>query len=180
MISERYAIGARAGALGGSKVRARPRRTWSLAPPWRRWTSRSALAGRARLTALRQSVLVRLILAMTLMALAALLYLAQASQVSVLQFSIAELQTERTQLALENASLRMTATNLKSVRRVDRLASDQLHMTKPDISTSVWVWPVIPTMPATPTRTADRASALQASQPVAWMHRFIRLVVSEL
>ena len=119
-------------------------------------------------------------LAMTLMALAALLYLAQASQVSVLQFSIAELQTERTQLALENASLRMVATNLQSVRRVDRLASDQLHMIKPDISTSVWVWPVVPPVPSARTPEADRAAAQQASQPGSWLRRFVRLVLSEL
>jgi hypothetical protein len=60
------------------------------------------------------------------------------------------------------------------------LASNQLHMVKLDISTTVWVWPTIPSPLAENSMTGDALAAQRASQPVAWMHRCIELIESAL
>lgn len=168
MIGERYAT---AGRLA--------RRDRSSLP--RRWAARPAVAGRQRLAqALGQSVLIQLMLAMTFVALAALLYLAQASQASVLQFNIAGLQDQQAQLTVQNANLRATATSLESVQRIDTIAVRQLHMTTPALSRSVWVEPVIPQVAPIRPFNADTLSAQRRSQPLAWMRRFVALVRSSL
>jgi cell division protein FtsL len=174
MIGERYATAGR--------LAARDRASLS-----RRWAARPAIAGRERLTqALGQSVLVQLMLAMAFVALAALLYLAQASQASVLQFNIADLQDQQAQLNVQNANLHATAISLESLQRVDTIAIRQLHMTTPDLSTSIWVHPVIPCS-GTPCGwstirplNADTVSAERQSQPLGWMRRFVALVKSSL
>src|SRR5579884_2599677 len=92
-----------------------------------RWSARPAIAGRERLARwIGASVLVQLMLAMAFIAMAALLYLAQASQASILEYNIAEMQTRQTQLMATNAGLRASATTLQSPTRIDTLASTRL------------------------------------------------------
>lgn len=142
---------------------------------------RPAIAGRVRLAeALGRSVLVQLTLVMSLIAFAGLLYLAQASQVDVLKFTIADLRAERTQLTAQNASLHAQATSLQSISRIDHLATTQLHMSQPDLSSAVWVRPVMPRVVPLPAVGADTARAERTSQPLAWMQRFLRTVKSSL
>lgn len=174
MIVERHAPDTRIGAFGAGVRPSLPRR----------WPGRFARSDRSLALPLADSVggsvLVRLMLAMTFVALAALFYLAQATQVSVLQFSIADLQAQRTQLLADNANLRVQATALQSLQRIDTLASTQLHMTKRDISTDIWVRPVVPRVPTVRGADADTVLAVQASRPLAWMTRVLSLVESSL
>jgi cell division protein FtsL len=164
MIGERYAV---AGRRTTSQIERR-----RLLP---------AIAGRERLLqALSSSVLVQIMLAMTCVAVAGLLYLAQASQASVLQFSIGDQQTRQVQLSAENASLRQQATQLQSLRRVDFVATTQLHMTKPELSSAVWITATAPRLPAVRTVRAGMLAAERASQPLAWIDRAVRFVQSSL
>jgi cell division protein FtsL len=119
-------------------------------------------------------------LAMTFVAVAALLYLAQASQASVLEFNIADQQSQQIQLTAQNASLQSTAIALQSLQRVDQIATTQLHMTKPDPSSAIWVRPVIPNVVAIRPLNADTLSAQRQSEPLAWMARVITRIKSVL
>lgn len=164
-------------------IPARPRRLESKSrPSWqRRWDAQPAPAGRSRVgDALARSVLVQLMLAMTFVAVAALLYLAQASQASVLDYNIAALQAERSQLNSQNAGLQATATSLRSLPRIEAAASTQLHMTTPGMSGTIWIKPVLPTLAAPPLPSYDPRSAQKESQPLAWMKRVFSFVKSSL
>lgn len=146
-----------------------------------RVTARPAIAGRERLAqALGQSVLVQLMLAMSFVALAALLYMAQASQVSVQQINISELQSDRVQLTSDNASLRATTTDLQSLPRIDAVATSRLHMTKPDLSTAIWVSPVVPRVPVPHTAGGDVAAAQRQSEPLTWLEHFVSMIQASL
>src|SRR5947209_5675735 len=104
MISER-AVVARPGVL----------RAPTTTPRWARLTARPSIAGRERLgLAVSQSFLVQLALIMTFVAVAALLYMAQAGQVSVRQIDINTLTTERMNLVSTNTNLRALETRLQS------------------------------------------------------------------
>lgn len=141
---------------------------------------------------LGRSVLVQLLLAMSFVALAALLYLLQASQASVLDVNIAQLQSDRAQLVAQNAALRTTATSLQSLQRVDDLATRQLHMARPDLSRTIWIRPLLPRMVQGGTLGADSGlsagdpqgaempAAAQRSTPLGWMKRLIALVRASL
>ena len=170
MISERAAVG-RSGAL----------RTKSAASPWRaRWSRRPAIAGRERLAAaLGQSVLVRLMLATSLVALAALLYMVQASQASVQQININTLRTEQMDLAAAQTNYNATASTLKSTTRIDFEATSKLQM-GPSASLPIWVYPVVPRVGAISSVNADTSAAQRASQPLAWMGRAVSFVHSSL
>jgi cell division protein FtsL len=171
MVSERAAVG-RPGAV----------RTKSGVSAWRaRWSGRPAIAGRERLAeALGQSVLVQLMLAMSFVALAALLYMVQASQVSVQRININTLRTEQMELAAANTNYDATAASLQSYTRIDAEATSQLQMAPSDPSTWVSLNPFVPRVVAIPSVTADTSSAQKASQPLAWMERAISLVRSSL
>jgi cell division protein FtsL len=117
---------------------------------------------------------------MSLIAFAAMVYLFQASQVSILEMNIGDLQNQQVQLRLDNASLQMTASSLQSIQRVDSIATNQLHMTKPDISTFMWVTPVAPRMPALHGVNDDVLRAQRQSQPLAWMRNAANFVESSL
>jgi cell division protein FtsL len=171
MISERVAVAPRVIGVPRGGIS-----TWKG-----RWTALPALAGRERLgEALGQSVLVQLMLVLAFFALAGLLYMAQQSQVSVQEINISVLRSERVELVAKNTSLRTTATSLSSLQRIDAAATSQLHMTKPDLSATVWVSPVVPRVTAPPAVNADTVAAQQSSQPLAWMAHAIRVVQSSL
>lgn len=156
MIGEQYA--------GTARARRRTHKRWQ-------WPSTEAIAGRKRVAlALGDSVLVQLLLAMSFVAMALLLYLAQASQADVLQLTISELQQDHAVLIARNASLHASATQLQSLRRIDAAATGQLHMTKPNLATTLWVRPVLPTLAATPQLTSTQV-AQQQSEPLAELQR---------
>jgi cell division protein FtsL len=139
-----------------------------------------AIAGRQRIvSALSQSILVQLMLAMTFVALAALLYLAQASQASVLQFNIADLQARRSQLDINNASLQASVNSLQSPGRIDSLAAGKLHMVRPNLTNTIWITPVAPRISLRVPR-GELAAAGKQSQPAASISRFLRFVASSL
>lgn len=143
--------------------------------------ARVARAGQERLADwLQSSVLVQLVLAMGFVALAALLYLGQASQVSVLEVNISDLQSRQVQLNADYASLEANATSLQSLQRVEHLATTQLHMTRPDLSTAVWVQPVLPRIVPLRPLNADTLAAQRASEPLAWIRHVVGLVQSSL
>ncbi len=130
-------------------------------------------------TSIHHSVLLQLMLAMSFIALAAMIYLAQASQASVLQFNIDDLQATRAQLNQQNASLHASVTALQSLQRIDTVATRQLHMTKPDFSNTIWIQPRVPSgsPQIVPLRhTDDVVSAQKQSQPLGWLRRFLRFV----
>jgi cell division protein FtsL len=119
-------------------------------------------------------------LAMSFTVLAALLYLAQANQASVLDLNIATLQNEQVQLNSQNVDLRATSMSLQSIQRIDSIAINQLHMAKPDASNTIWIYPIIPIV-STPRATGQGGySAQQDSQPMAWVGRFLNAVQSSL
>lgn len=145
------------------------------------WAGRSITVQRERLAHVSaDSTLVQLMLAMTCVAAAGLLYLAQASQVSVLQYNIAGLQYQQTTLNAQNASLRASATQLQSLQRIDTAATSQLHMTKPDLSNAIWITSATPPKVTIRPYNADTVAAERASQPLAWMTYFFTVVRSSL
>lgn len=147
----------------------------------RQITSQSAVAGREwLLTAIEASVLARIITAMGLFAVAILLYAAQAGQVSVHEFNIADLRAEQGQLAMQNAALHAQATGLQSPQRIAQIASTQLHMSAPDALQAIWVRPVFPTVTPLPRLDADTQLAAQQSQPLAWLTRLSHYIQSSL
>ena len=162
MISER-AIPARPRAAAR-----RQSRTWQIP----RLSSAPARAGRERLAeALGKSVLVQLMLAMTFIALAALLYMAQESQISVQQINIAGLRAQHMQLAADNVSLRSSATSLQETPRIDTIATTTLGMSIPDASSRMWLTVSVPALQPQQPIDADTIAAERNSQPLAWMSR---------
>lgn len=169
MISER-AIPVRGRVASGE-------RAWRL-PSLR---AAPAIAGRQRLMeALGQSVLIQLMLAMTLIAVALLLYMAQESQISVQQINLSVLRSNHMQLVADNTTLRARATALQSTPRIDRTASTRLGMSAPDNSSYMWVNVAVPPLPAVHPVNADVLAAERQSSPVAWMGRLIHTVQSSL
>lgn len=177
MIGQRYVSANGFGAVRARAISAPPRRS---AKP-RRLPSIPAVAGREYLSSLLgKSVLAKLMLAMSLVAVALMLYLAQASQESVLQFNIAALQEQQTQLNVQNANLTSQATSLQSFGRIDWLATNQLHMVKPDINNTVWVQPLVPQAPPAAATGVTVPQAQRDSEPTAWMSRFVDFVKNSL
>jgi cell division protein FtsL len=129
---------------------------------------------------LARSVLVQLMLAMTCLSIVALLYLAQASLASVAEYNIAELESARSQLTAQNASLHATITTLQSVQRIDIIATTQLHMAGAKPSDAIWIQPVVPAVPPIHPPEANTAAAQKQSQPVGWVARFVRFVRASL
>jgi cell division protein FtsL len=126
------------------------------------------------------SVLVQLMLAMTFIAVAFLLYMAQESQISVQQINMAVLRSQHMQLVAENTTLRAAATGLQSTPRVDRIATTRLGMSVPDASNTIWVSVSVPPLPPVRPVNADVVAAERQSAPMAWLGRFVRTVQSSL
>jgi cell division protein FtsL len=126
------------------------------------------------------SMLLQLMLAMCFVAGAAVLYLAQASQTSVMEYDIAGLQRQELQLNLKNADLHSVATNLQSFQRIGAIATDQLHMIKPAPSATIWIRPAVPWVPSSPLPEVSTNQATRRSQPLAWMRNFFSFVASSL
>lgn len=140
-----------------------------------------AVAGRARLTeALGQSVLVQLMLAMSFVALAALLYMAQASQITVQQINIAVLRDSRQQLVAQNADLRSRADALQSLQRVQNIAITRFHMATPDITTAIWIRPRTVRVSPLPLPGGDVAAAERASSPLTWIEHTLTVIHDSL
>jgi cell division protein FtsL len=117
---------------------------------------------------------------MSLIAFAAMVYLFQASQVSILEMNIGDLQNQQVQLRLDNASLQMTSSSLQSIPRVDSIATNQMHMIKPDISTFMWVTPAATHLPPVHGVNQDVLQAERQSQPLSWMQSVAAFVKSSL
>lgn len=159
------------------RAAARRERTWKF-PSLR---AAPAMAGRQRLMeALGKSVLVQLMLAMTLIAVAALLYMAQESQISVQQINMAVLRSQHMQLVAENTTLRARATGLQSTGRVDQIATSRLGMVPQDSSNQMWINVDVPTVPTARSVNADTVAAQQRSAPLAWLGRFAHTIQSSL
>jgi cell division protein FtsL len=140
-----------------------------------------AIAGRERLSRLiGDTVAVRLMLATVLVAIACLFYLAQASQVSVVELNIGYLQTEGARLNVENANLHASAAGYQSLPRISSEALNKLHMVQPDMSQTVWVRSVVPQIIVPRDAGREVKDAMTRSQPLAWMHRFVSLVRASL
>jgi cell division protein FtsL len=139
-----------------------------------------AVAGRERLAdVLGEHLAVQLMLVMSLVVFAALVYLHLASQVSVLQFNIAVLQNQQGNLNQTNAQLHAVQSSLVAPSRMENAAT-AFKMTKPDPGSTVWVTVAVPRV--TPIRPigADMAAAQQRSEPAAWVHTFISAVWASL
>ena len=172
MIGERYAP--------ASRVRATPRAS-TKGTVRRHLMARPAISGRERLSlSIGNSVLIQLALAMSLVAFAAMVYLFQASQYSILEMNIADLQNQQVQLKLDNATLQTTASGLQSIPRVDRIATTQMHMTRPDMGSFMWITPATPRLPVIRAVNADLVDAQRQSQPLAWMQHAAKFVQSSL
>jgi cell division protein FtsL len=123
---------------------------------------------------------VRLMLATVLVAIAFLLYLAQASQASVIDLNIGYLQAESAQLNVENTNLRTTAATFRSTQRISLAAINHLHMVQPDMAHTVWVRAAFPTVAPPIDGGADSRRAQQRSQPLAWTRRLVSFVRASL
>lgn len=121
----------------------------------------------------------QLMLSMGLIAFAALIYLNQASQVSVLQFNIADLQQQQSDLNMQSANLYASASALQSVTRIEGVASTRLHMTRPDYTKTLWIYPVVPQMSLPVIDNAQNA-AQERSQPLDWMKSALALLLAQL
>jgi cell division protein FtsL len=139
-----------------------------------------AVAGRERLRELvDRSTLAQLIAAMVLISCAALIYLNQASKVSILQFTISDLQRQQIELRMQNANLYAQASGLQNLQRIEAQATTQLHMSKPDYAGTIWIQPVVPQVPPPPANAAS-ARAQTASQPLAWMTHTVQFLAAQL
>jgi cell division protein FtsL len=171
MIGERYAVAPRT-----ARPAVRNRR-----PLNQRWTDVTAGISPLRLyRSLGTSPLVQIILAMALLAIACLLYLTQASQVSVIQYNIADLQAQQSDLNVQNATLQVQATTFRSGARILRIATTQLHMKSPAFGSYVWVWPKYPHIAAVKPLNEDVLAAERQSQPLSWLASFAQSVKSSL
>ena len=170
MIVQRYAVGAR------PAPRARVHR-----PTLReRLAARPAISGRQRVAEkLGNSLVVQLMLVMSLVVFALVVYLYQASQVSVLSYNITYLQGSQGRLRQQNAQLNATQSELTSPARIEAAATT-FQMTKPDIATTIWVNVPVPHVRVVRPIAADMAAAQQRSEPRAWVKNFISLVKSSL
>jgi cell division protein FtsL len=130
--------------------------------------------------ALGKSVVIQLMLAMTLIAVASLLYMAQESQISVQQINIAGLRGEHMQLVAQNTTLRSRATALQSTQRIDQVATTKLGMTAQSPADQVWFDVTVPALPAVRPVNADTLAADSASSPGAWLKRFAHTIQSSL
>ncbi len=146
-----------------------------------RTLTRPAISGRERLgLSIGNSVLIQLALAMSLVAFAAMIYLFQASQVSILEMNISGLQNQEVQLRVDNAALQTTASSLQSIQRVDAIATNRFRMTKPDISAALWITPAAPRLSDIRGINADVFEAQRQSEPLAWMKHVVTVVQSSL
>ncbi|PZS04115.1 MAG: hypothetical protein DLM70_08255 [Chloroflexi bacterium] len=137
--------------------------------------------GRERLLdTLGTSTSVQMMLAMSLVALACMMYLAQASEASVTQVTINALQDNRARLQMQSASLHASATSLQSLSRIEILASTHLKMAQADLSTTIWISPRVPRPAAYRSQEQDTVAAAQRSEPIAWIGRFAHLVATSL
>lgn len=170
MIGQRYAVAPR------GAITARGQRE-SL---WGKLGVTPAVAGREYLSRwLEQSTLIRLILAMTLVAVAGLLYMNQASKANVLELSIGDLQQQQIQLDMRNANLHAEASTLSGLQRIDTTATTDLRMTKPDLSTAIWIRPLVPRLSPLPNRD-DGVAAQRTSEPIAAVKDFIQFLGAQL
>lgn len=161
-------IGERTGVLGSGARRTAGHRLTG-----------TAVAGRERFSqAFNGSILVQLMLAMSFVAVAALLYLAQASQASILQVNIDALKTDRMQLTSQNGNLHAVVGGLQSPTRIEAAAAGQLHMTQD--GPAIWVDPVAPPVSLPREVNADTLAAQQDSQPLAWLKNAFDVVKSSL
>ncbi|HZU12565.1 MAG TPA: hypothetical protein VFB58_06965 [Chloroflexota bacterium] len=158
-----------------------PRSHGSRARGWRERVTLPAVAGRRRLgEALGRSVVIQLMLAMSFVALAALLYMVQASQITVQQINIAVLRSDRQQLVAQNAQFRSQAVALQSLQRIDSLATGRLHMATPDITTAIWVKPVFRRVTPLASPSGDIVAAQRASSPLTWLEHALTTVHDSL
>jgi cell division protein FtsL len=129
---------------------------------------------------LGRSVLIQLMLAMSLIALASLMYMAQESSISVQQINLSVLRSEHMQLVADNTKLRTTATALQSTPRVDLIATTQLNMAKRDPGS--YMWPIVQAPRLQPVQpvNADTLAAQRESSPLAWMTRAVHAVGASL
>jgi hypothetical protein len=125
---------------------------------------------------LGKSVLIQLMLAMSFIALAILLYMAQESQISVQQINISALRAEHMQLVADNTAARTRASGLQLTQRIDTTA------TRLGMSTANPLWVEVPVPRLSPVRpvNADTVAAQRQSAPLAWMTRFVHTVRSSL
>lgn len=137
-------------------------------------------AGPQRLiSSIGRSDLVHLMLAMSLFAVALLLYLMQAGKVSVIQLNISEFQAQQTQLNAQVAALQAQQANLTAMSRVQSIALNQLHMGPPASSNTVWVQSYLPPVHiARPSGNIN--SAVRASSPLTQIENFISFVRASL
>lgn len=136
---------------------------------------------RVRLAAqLESAVVPRLMLAMVLCVLAMLMYLQQASQMSVHQFAISNLQAEQSQLSLTNVNLHAQASQLRSVSRIQTIATTQLHMTPADPTKSIWVLITVPRVRPVVVVSSDTQAAKRISSPLHWMTTTLTWIREEL
>jgi cell division protein FtsL len=126
------------------------------------------------------SIPARLALATVLVATAFLLYLAQASQASVISLNIEDQQMTRSQLTVENANLHESAATYQSLTRISAAAAGPLHMNPPGTAPSVWLRPVIVRIQPPRDTSHDLAHAETQSQPLFWMKHALSVIESSL
>jgi hypothetical protein len=103
--------------------------------------------------------------------LTSLLYLSQTSDIATTGYDIADLQTQKQELEMQNEQLRLKVAQLESLDRVDHEASTRLHMGPPQREIYVTAVPIsIPPPVATPSQPSSSASSRTIAL-VRWIAR---------
>lgn len=138
-----------------------------------------AIAGRDLLARLMgRSLLARLSIAMACVFVAGVLYLAQASQISVREYDMQKLQSQNVTLTTDNAELLARQAALRSMPRVISIATTKLHMVR--AAHPLWVTVQIPLIPAMSGVGTSAKAADARSDPLTWMRNFIDLAKAQL
>jgi len=99
-----------------------------------------------------------------------LLYLGQTSDVATTGYDIADLQTQKRVLEMQNEQLRLKIAQLESLDRIDHEAATRLHMGPPLRQVYVTAQPQ-PIPSSTPS--ADPLTTAKASDPLATIWRLV-------
>ena len=82
---------------------------------------------------------VALLIAILLISIISLLYMNQAGRLATSGYQISQLQTQRDQLQRDNQTLEVQLSQLRSLPRIQDVATNQLHMVKGDLARTQYV-----------------------------------------
>ena len=82
---------------------------------------------------------IALLIAILLISVISLLYMNEAGRLATSGYQISQLQTQRDQLQRDNQGLEVQLSQLRSLPRIQDVATNQLHMVKGDLARTQYV-----------------------------------------